>query len=119
MPATQVAEALGLSPTKVVAGAIDNTAALLSNRKSIYRIPIGTAGRMHALQEDRPAFKFGPSRALCQDVICLLRYRHGWRHLLIYDNILYHKDELLQEAKYLIFSKCSIRRSTRPCCTTA
>jgi xylulokinase len=104
---SEVAEALGLSPdVKVVAGAIDNTAAAVGSGAVADFLPhlyIGTSSWMAA----HVPFKKTDISSSLASVPCALPDRYlltalqataGGNLNFLRDNILYHKDELLQEA---------------------
>ena len=104
---TEVADALGLSKSvKVVAGSIDNTAAAIgSGAVNDYAVHlyIGTSSWMAA----HVPFKKTDVLASLASVPCAVPGRYlltalqataGGNLTFLRDNILYHKDELLQEA---------------------
>ncbi|HSB01938.1 MAG TPA: FGGY-family carbohydrate kinase [Anaerolineales bacterium] len=103
----EVGEALGLSPeVKVVAGAIDNTAAAIGAGAVEDYLPhlyIGTSSWIAA----HVPFKKTDILASLASIPCALPGRYlltalqataGGNLAYLRDNILYHKDELLQEA---------------------
>lgn len=103
----EVATALGLSPdVKVVAGAIDNTAAAIGSGASQDFVPhlyIGTSSWIAA----HVPYKKTDIAASLASVPCAVPDRYlltalqataGGNLNFLRDNILYHKDELLQEA---------------------
>jgi xylulokinase len=104
---SEVAEALGLSPdVKVVAGAIDNTAAAIGSGAVDDFLPHLYVGTSSWIAAHVPFKKTDVSSALAS-VPCALPDRYlltalqataGGNLNFLRDNILYHQDELLQEA---------------------
>ncbi|MBI5567891.1 MAG: FGGY-family carbohydrate kinase [Chloroflexi bacterium] len=105
---TEVAEALGLpTDVKVVAGAIDNTAAAIGSGAVADFMPhvyIGTSSWLAA----HVPFKKTAIASSMASVPCALPDRYlltalqataGGNLNFLRDNVLYHKDELLQEAR--------------------
>ena len=120
---SDVAEALGLKPgVKVVGGAIDNTAAAIGAGTAgdfDTHVYIGTSSWMSA----HVPFKKTDIIASMASVPCAVPGRYlltglqataGGNLTFLRDNIIYHKDELLQEADVRIFLKFWTRSLNAP-----
>src|SRR5215212_3176194 len=103
----EVAEALGLSPAvKVVAGAIDNTAAAIGAGTVEDYLPhlyIGTSSWIAAHVPFKKTDVFSslasiPCAVPGRYLLTALQATAGGNLTYLRDNIIYHKDELLQEA---------------------
>lgn len=103
----EVAAALGLSPAvKVVAGAIDNTAAAIGSgavRDFDLHLYIGTSSWIAAHVPFKKTDIFSsmasiPCAVPGKYLLTALQATAGGNLTFLRDNILYHKDELLQEA---------------------
>lgn len=104
----EVAEALGLSPdVKVVAGAIDNTAAAIGAgtvKDYLPHLYIGTSSWIAAHVPFKKTDIFSnlasiPCAVPGRYLLTALQATAGGNLAYLRDNILYHKDELLQEAE--------------------